>query len=220
MLQSALASAATLACALTLSTTASADLLTNGNFDASGGTFFQGSGDPATTNAALPNWTYSTTNGFIGVSDGNGFAPAGGDVYNLYFNGPGFVETADDSYAVVDAGSEYELSLRGLNETAGVPGFNAAIRFYDAGGNLLGDGGSAADLLVGEPQFSPQTVSTTGTAPVGSAFAGVRLTQLAPNGEVVLYDNVQLTLVPEPGSLALLGLGGALGLVRRRSPRA
>ena len=99
------------ACALALSTSASASLLQNGNFDASGNTFFQGSGDPATTNPALPNWTYNTTNGFIGVSDNNGFAPPGGDIYNLYFNGPGFVETDNSSYAVATASSEYDLEL-------------------------------------------------------------------------------------------------------------
>ena len=61
--------------------------------------------------------------------------------------------------------------------------------------------------------------SASGSLSVGTGFDGadlyVHLTNTTSENSNILLDQVSVELVPEPGSLALLGLGG-LALLRRR----
>lgn len=193
--------------ALVASPAAQAALLVNGGFGEQAGVVGFTPSPGAIISSQLPGWQVTITNGFAGVSNDNGFAT---DTYNLYMGGQSVTAFTDPgSRPAASPGTEYRLSVRSLNE-GNQDGFAGAIEFFDADGALISSA-RVATLGAGAGPNVSATYELTGTAPVGTVSAGVRLSTI--NG-TVLFDDV--ALVPEPGSLALGSLG-LLVLMRRRA---
>lgn len=95
--------------------------------------------------------------------------------------------------------------------------FFATFRYLDSGGAILFDSGlfNIASLI--NPNTYTEITLDSAVVPTGANAVLVQFSQ--GNGPVaessVLIDDVTFATVPEPGSLALLGLGG-LVLARRR----
>lgn len=79
------------------------------------------------------------------------------------------------------------------------------------------------DFTFSDPSQAPITISTTDATPLAGAFFGFRNRTGASssnNNSVIDHDNFSLTVVPEPVSFYLLGVGGSLGLVMLRKRKA
>ena len=199
-----------------LSGAANASLLRNGSFEDGMATFFQSSADfDVNSNVAAPGWEYQITNGFLGIADDQPMFSDG--AYFFYLLGVGEVYTAEADRASATAGTLYELSFQTRNDNS-VNGMTASIEFFDAGGNLIGDGGSTSTVLVGE--FGVRAdVSTTGLAPTGTTSVGIRFDagNLNDGGaQGGIFDDFVLTVVPTPGAATMAGIGLALACRRRR----
>lgn len=99
-----------------------------------------------------------------------------------------------------------------------------SLRFLDSVGNILYSTGNVFFQGDINPNTWTQITAPDVVIPVGANAAFVEFSQaIGPvNGDdllagSVLIDNVTLATVPEPGSLALLGIGGLAALRRRRS---
>ena len=63
-----------------------------------------------------------------------------------------------------------------------------------------------------------QPFSVSGVAPAGTTQAKVEFANNAGYGSA-WFDNAELTVIPEPASMTLLGMGALLGLLVRRNLR-
>jgi hypothetical protein len=179
----------------------------------------------------IPGWhavmidtTPGTYNSFVGAA-GDQPNTTGRDGSNFgYFHGA-TLETSAASRGAVTAGQQYQLSFllkndQGLGDTNSV---SVKLAFYDNNttyGTALPASVMQTFTLTsvkvdanGGGAFTPETM--TGIAPAGATFAGVELN--APTSSTYITDNYSLTAVPEPGSLGLLGVAGAMVMRRRRT---
>jgi len=138
------------------------------------------------------------------------------------------------SYQIVGgviAGQKYTLTAdfmtpTGITEAPGayIPAV-IQLTYFNAAGTDLGTvetGGSGAKAIQYTPTGTWQTGTVSATAPAGAVFVAPYLAFME-NGsqtgtDILYYDNATLTLVPEPATIALLGMGLSLSLslIRRR----
>jgi hypothetical protein len=143
-------------------------------------------------------------------------------------NVPGSFETFPAS-----AGQQFELTGFGFTPTvlAGNPGFGIVqIAYFDAGGNNLGTVETGAGNAKGSAQINGGSAINTwipldtgiATAPAGTASIQAFTLVVDFNGpaagEGVYFDDLNLTAVPEPASLGMIGVAG-FGLLARSHRR-
>ena len=188
---------------------------TNGGFE---------SPDASAFGAVIDDWTQA---GNTGVVDGNGGTNYPGLATNqwavIFSNPNGTTGSIEQSVGTVDAGSTiYRLTFdQSQNALGGDLGASAlteveilvdgvVVDSYDSTANIPDQGEGVSNEIF---DF------TLDTAVVGIDAGDdvtVRFTADVDGGQWV-FDNVEIAVIPEPGSLALLGLGGLLMLRRRRN---
>ena len=202
---------------------------------------------------ALTGWTVgSGTYGFLmspGTADTTGaYSPQFGNTFTLWGSNNGGVNTLPatspdgGNYVALDAASGYHGTGISQVLTGLVAGKQYAVTFDWASGQQHGfDGSTYESLQVG---FGSQTQSTATVANVSHGFTNWQqqtfvftadgtsdtlnfLANGTPNGlpPMVLLDGVTVATVPEPTSLALIGVGlavtaGVRHCRRRTNPEA
>jgi len=133
------------------------------------------------------------------------------------------VSTGETAGAIASGGAHYDLSA-----------FFSSYQTQDDNGTVMaqfldsGDGELASDAIGGQAFLDTLLTdgdgarmwgqdATGGSVPIGTTTILLTLTGDLQNGDAAdgYIDLVNLTITPEPASLALLGLGGLL-LARRR----
>lgn len=194
---------------------------------ASATTAFAGAGIELTTNGGFETgdttgWEYfATPASTFGTTSMSPFAGAfAGNLVNNTDGSAAVIKQANMGVGLVNAGDEITISFWAKNIN-GVGGVNFAEFFSE----LDGGGTSSAQILGGAPLFASDTdwtfyQFTTFAGP--DVSGGVTLQFTATTGAIIgstsqlLLDNVSVTVIPAPGAMALLGLGGLMAGRRRR----
>jgi hypothetical protein len=190
------------------------NLLSDPNF-ASGTAVASGIGGWSTFNGAAFSTTYT-------------FGPT---TFSMKDSGPGgYTVPGSFQYVAATAGTTYLLTGYAFIPTAlasaSDQGFLQITFVNSTFGNLGTVQTSPGNALVSTPIISNTSstgtwiqLSATATAPVGTAYAEPFTLVLDADAPTAVYfDDLSLTVVPEPSTLALAGLGLATGLffIRRR----
>jgi hypothetical protein len=94
------------------------------------------------------------------------------------------------------------------------------LSFTDANGGLIGQYLTSASLDSASPANTWVQLSVDGTAPANAASVIAETTLWNPGpGDAVYFDDLSLTVVPEPSALTVLSAGLGLGLLGRRRMR-
>ena len=190
-------------------------------------------GNPRPWGEGDPGWagTPDVTPDLLGWNDSDGIdswsACSDGRQTTLEWSPDGFFSASmcDEEFVwqiltgeAISAGDEYLLTFNASGSQDDVHGSVHAALIYDDGGTLTDIVSELKETTTdcwGPGPWDEFTVSFT--VPEGAAYIGqdlgIKLTS-ADSGWTHV-DNVRLDLVPEPMTLALLGLG-SLGLLRRR----
>ena len=209
-----------------------------------GGMYFAGE---ASATELVVNGSFEDNNGFNGDNSGFGWETVQGDdtslgfdVYShtsqVYYSGPAPVDSGDWYFHTVGLGSltdtpvivEQSIDVTGLDGQqyefgAYIAGWSASddsaileLEFDNAGVVATFDGTTGgADGQIG----TWDRFAAGGNFPAGATTATVRILQatLTANGNDNYVDLVSLRVVPEPTSIALLGVGVcATAALRRR----
>jgi len=186
---------------------AGANLLSNGDFEIEGTDQWNADG-----------WNEWNSGGWVNreLQDASGNPPYG-DVtsYHYAIGNAGAINNGIWQDVAGTAGTTYKLTADASIDAWWKPDGYVKIEFRDAMDVQLDFAeiwiyGVDYDTLVPWDNYS-----ITATAPVGTAVVRAVLgSWTASDGGTVRFDNAVLDVVPEPATLALLGLGGLL--LRRR----
>lgn len=192
--------------ALTMSATAQLELTTNGGFEA---------GD-------ISDWVEFPTGGssFFNVTGDSSSGAFAGNVFNDVDGSAYIVKQANLGIGQVSPGDTVTISFdaKGSGEAGGV-------HFAEFFSEIDGGGTSSSAILGGAPLFPLSDAYTTynfTTTAGADVSAGVTLQFVAATGanigstSTLFIDNVSVSIVPEPTTAALAGLGGLAMLGRRR----
>jgi hypothetical protein len=182
------------------------ELTTNGGFEAGDTSGWQYFATPAST------FGVDSTSPYAGGFNGN--------LENLTEGSAALIKQANMGIGLVNPGDEITISFWAKNIN-GVGGVNFAEFFSEVDGG----GVSSSQILGGAPLFASATEwtfyqFTTFAGP--DVSGGVTLQFTATTGAVIgstsqlLIDDVSVTVIPAPGAMALLGLGGLMAGRRRR----
>ncbi len=185
-----------------------ASLIQNPSFEQPGVDTSAGSDgfDDATND--VPFWedgSAGQNNTITGTKDVGTDAHSGDFVGALYWSGaPSVVQTTSH---IISVGEEFTMTF--WHQGGFRPG-DAAIYYLDGDTriDLATQAVSGASAWT-EVQFTAIATAASVGKPVGVLLRGTAANQ-------VWYDDVSLTVVPEPASLALMGLGGLVLLSRSR----
>ncbi|MGB1126685.1 MAG: DUF642 domain-containing protein [Phycisphaeraceae bacterium] len=194
-----------------------ANLVTNGDFATNATAFseFPGYANFGVNPAEIPDWIYtgSVQRGVNGTLAGmhNPFGPSDKSAASTW----GFVQQAGSiaQSIVLQANTTYDISYlaasrsNNANARGQVTVSDNSTTYYDSGEQ---NWGTAAFQAISS-QFS------TGSTIDGHVVITLINTNTLGGDNTVNYSNVVVEVVPEPGSLALLGLGGLLIARRRRA---
>jgi hypothetical protein len=165
-------------------------------------------------------WTYfpTATSTFGVVTPGASSTYAGG-VDNTFLASSAVIKQNAVGAGVVAVGQTLTISFDFL-ELSGVGGVVFAELFtLDSGGGVTSSQILGGAPLFGTSSFTPRSFTPTLTANVdGGVTLQFAVSTGAATGSFVnaQFDNVSMTVIPEPASAALLGLGGLALIARRR----
>ena len=177
---------------------AKANLLSNGNFN---------TGDTT----GWWTWVPDPTNSSITVANNAGISYDGSPYLYIYARSPSGTPIIGQDPTVA-AGSQYQVSLMYRGGNWG--GAGVEIQYKNSGWTTIGWEWATLYQDPGYDTGWQSFTSPTWTAPGGTMYVEVR--PQAWGWSDTYLDNVSLTVIPEPGSAVLLGLGAVAFLTSRR----
>ena len=185
-------------------------VVTNGSFESP----IQGSGNQHGWTGTYGSWTATGNNAYIVDQDrDNGAVDAYEGIQYLKMQESSNNPTVYQSIGTVEAGEgNITLSLA-YRDRPGSVATDVTFGLYTSG-----TGGTALAELTVTPgsSWATDSVTATGVAVGTEVFVRIATVEDVSNPALVLLDDVQVNAVPEPATMALLGAGGLLALVRRR----
>jgi len=177
---------------------ASAQLLNNGNFN---------------TGDTTGWWTYvpDAVNSSLTVANNAGLTFDGSSYLYIMARNPSSDPILGQDPAVA-AGSQYQVSLNYRGNNWG--GAGVSIQYKDSSWNYVNYEWSTLYTGDGSDTGWQSFTSPIWTAPANTAYVEVRLDGYGWSDTYI--DNVTLTVIPEPSSAVLLGLGAVAFLINRR----